>query len=167
MLPTDMKKIVCSKVRGVGDERTTTVEKVDSYDKLQTATGEINLFLIDDLVQSGGTINEAFRGVLRTEGLNKDAVINCYPMITHSVFPEGQHATFFDAKRNGGKGEYIRSDGENPIITKLITTNTNPIMARTLEKTYPDKVTVLQINDMLCEILTNPAHTHGASFATK
>ena len=166
MVPPGMQKIVCSKVRGVGTERIITVEKDYEYIKLTEATGEINLFLIDDLVQSGKTINEAFRGVLSTERLNKDEVINCYPMITHSVFPEGQHETFFNAKRNGGKGEYIRSDGDNPIITKLFTTNTNPIMARTLEK-YGDKVTVLKINDMLCEILTNPAHTHGASFATK
>jgi phosphoribosylpyrophosphate synthetase len=156
MLIPGMQKIVCSKVR-LGDKRITTVEKDYSYDDLKKATGVINLFLIDDLVQSGGTINEAFRGVLSTEGLLA-STINCYPMITHSVFPEGQHATFFDAKR---------IDGSTPIITKLITTNTNPIMARTLLEKYSDKVTVLQINDMLCEILTNPAHTHGASFATK
>jgi phosphoribosylpyrophosphate synthetase len=156
MLPPGMQKIVCSKVR-VGDKRITTVEKDYNYGELKAATGEINLFLIDDLVQSGGTINEAFRGVLRTEGLGA-TIINCYPMITHSVFPEGQHATFFDAKRD---------DGTTPIITKLITTNTNPIMARTLLEKYKEKVTVLQINDMLCEILTKPDHTHGASFATK
>ena len=157
MVPKDMKKIVCSKVRQ-GDKRITTVEKDYNYEEFKAATGTINLFLIDDLVQSGGTINEAFRGVLRTEGLNVSATINCYPMITHSVFPEEQQTTFFNAKRD---------NSDALIITKLITTNTNPIMARTLKTKYGDRVEVLPINDMLCEILTNPAHTHGASFATK
>jgi phosphoribosylpyrophosphate synthetase len=155
MLPKEMKKIVCSKVR-IGDTRITTVEKDYNYEDLKTAKDVINLFLIDDLVQSGGTINEAFKGVLATEGLLA-TTINCYPMITHSVFPEEQYTKFFNATRVDN----------TPIITKLITTNTNPIMARTLKTKYGDRVEVLPINDMLCEILTKPDHTHGASFASK
>ena len=166
MLPKEMHKIVCSKTRD-GDKRITTVQDDHDYEKFKAAKGTINLFLIDDLVQSGATINEAFRGVLRTKGLDASATINCYPMITHSVFPEEQYTKFFNAIRADTTSEYLRTDGKEFIITKLITTNTNPIMAHTLEQKHGGRVTVLKINDMLCEILTKLDHTHGASFATK
>jgi len=153
LIPKNMKKIVCSKVRK-GDERIIVIEQDYNYGDFMQSS-EANLFLIDDLVQSGGTILETFKGIeAAVTSAGKSIATNNIPMITHSIFPNESHTRFFDLKKGDG----------TPMISNLITTNSCPIMARTLEGLYKQKVTVLDISPVVYDFLTNPEHEHGSKF---
>ena len=87
--------ITCSKTRK-GDTRIIKIDSgienlyIDKKTENEKLEGVINLFLIDDLVQSGGTILEAFRGLfidLVERGFNQDN-IKCFAIITHAVLPD-------------------------------------------------------------------------------
>ena len=152
LIPKEMQKIVCSKVRK-GDERIIVIEQDYDYTKFMES-GKANLFLIDDLVQSGGTILETFKGI---EVASSGKIItNNIPMFTHSIFPNNSYEKFFTLKK---------MDEVTPMISQLITTNSCPIMARTLKGLYNDKVTVLDISPVVYDFLTNLEHEHGSKFA--
>lgn len=154
LLPEGVKKIVCKKVR-VGEKRIIKIVEDGDYQTLVVNAAKepkVNLFLVDDLVQSGGTILETFKGIETQLGVTT----NNYPMITHAVFQNNDSYTkFFSSLREDGTG--------TPIITKLITTNSCPIMIKAIQTAELEKkLDVIDIADVAYDFLTNPEHEHGA-----
>lgn len=165
-----IKTITCSKIRK-GDDRIIKIDSgIENLYKNKTEEsgileGDINLFLIDDLVQSGGTILEAFRGLfvdLVDKGFDAKN-IKCFAVITHAVLPdETKTKDFFKAKvelpnKDGREQNTI----EHPMNITLITTDSRPECVKKLvadynidkdEKTY--RVKVLPLTKALYDIFT-------------
>ena len=72
-------KIICEKVRGEGDKRTVTIKEGDPSGK--------NVLIVDDLIQTGGTIREA-ADVMRARGARSVSAF-----APHGVFPGDAHAS--------------------------------------------------------------------------
>merc|ERR1719343_207673 len=73
--------IICDKIR-VGDERVVKVKEGDAAGK--------HVIIIDDLVQSGGTLLECAKP-LKAMGATK---VSCF--VTHAVFPNESYNKFLD-----------------------------------------------------------------------
>jgi phosphoribosylpyrophosphate synthetase len=160
LLPKEkkIKTITCSKIRKAEDR----IIKIDSgienlyVDKIEGGKildGTINLFLIDDLVQSGSTILEAFRGLfvdLVQKGFKAEN-IKCYAVITHAVLPDEKKTnSFFDATVKLSKEIY------HTMNITLITTNSRPLRIKELENaSYKEKVRVLPLTKALLATFTN------------
>jgi phosphoribosylpyrophosphate synthetase len=147
------KTILCSKTRGENGERVIKFES--GLENLQNKKNN-NLFLIDDLVQSGGTIAETLKGIrayIQSEmpTIAKSIIYNV--MITHSVFPSDE------------KCKNLFKD-ENQ-INKFITTNTLPMRVNALnnmlnggESTKENEVLkVIEIADILFDVILNEKDT--------
>lgn len=117
--------ITCSKQR-IGDRRIVTIS--DEYNFNSNHHME-HVIIIDDLVQSGGTLNEC-RKALQTRGFKK---ISCY--VTHAVFPNESYTEFM---QNGNKQGF----------EKFYVTNTNPMITCKLNE---EPFVVLNIDDHLAE----------------
>lgn len=115
--------IICSKIRD-GNER-----KISIKDKYNWSDSDASLleeaFIVDDLVQSGGTILNTARA-LKQLGFTK---VNAY--VTHAVFPEDSWKKFID----------------NSDIDKFYTTNSNPEVTNVLKKV--NKFVVLDITNQI------------------
>lgn len=148
LIPVGYKTITCSKERK-GDLRfikidsgLNHIEKTVDDNKL-LIDGNINLFVIDDLVQSGGTLLETFNGLC--ENFKKypnfdPSKIRNIPVVTHSVFPGASNIdNFFKPENN---------------IHMLITTNTRPFKIFEINQKYHDKIIVIDIAHALHRILT-------------
>jgi len=151
LLPPNTKKILCSKTRGVGGKQ--HVIRIDSgmeYLEEGFAKGKhINLFLIDDLVQSGGSVLVALDGIhaicMATPGFDPTK-IHYMPIVTHSVFPQQQKLDAFFSDRGADKAN----------ISKLITTNSRPLLTSAMvEKIGPDRVVVFDISRAIYTVFTN------------
>ena len=164
LLSKDIKTITCSKIRK-DDKR---IIKIDSgIDNLYTDSelqyrieGVINLFLIDDLVQSGGTIIEAFRGLfvdLDQRGFDYNS-IKCFAVITHAVLPDDKKTTdFFEAEVELPKKDGRQSVIKHPMNIKLITTDSRPERVKQLqaeECTFKNRVSVLPLTNALIATFT-------------
>jgi phosphoribosylpyrophosphate synthetase len=150
--------ITCSKIR-VGVNR--IVKITDGLEKLFNTSGEgirspklsqkINLFLIDDLVQTGGTLVETFKGLVPelVDGGYPVGNINCYTVVTHSVFPDPEKTkTFFEAKVD------VKGKKNHPLNITLITTCSRPLRVPQLCDEYKGRVKVLPLTDALHTIFT-------------
>jgi non-canonical (house-cleaning) NTP pyrophosphatase/phosphoribosylpyrophosphate synthetase len=98
----------CAKKR-IENKRIITVENFDTMPLLQQRTQAI---IIDDLVQSGGTINECRKALL----LLGFTDISVY--VTHVVFPNDSHKQFID-QENGFTNFYHTNS--NPDVAKKLT----------------------------------------------
>jgi phosphoribosylpyrophosphate synthetase len=149
LLPKGTKTIVCQKTRK-GDVRIVKIESgmENIIQGGRIIDKQINLFVIDDLVQSGGTLLETFDGIKKqlqdVDGYNSDRIKNV-SIVTHSVFPKADNLSNYFKARGPEKAD----------ISKLITTNSRPLMADKLEADYNDKVAVLDISKALTKIFQN------------
>ena len=147
-----IKTVTCSKTR-VGDKRKIRIDAgLEHFNNKENKkiVGKINLYLIDDLVQTGGTLVETFKGLF--EQLDEMCYnlenINCYSIVTHSIFPdESKTEKFFNEEYVSSKTKKITK-----LNIKLITTNSRPTRTQKLKEVYGDKVTVLDIATVLKNI---------------
>ena len=155
LLPKTFKKILCAKTR-LGDKRIVKIES--GFDKLITGIEQgktLNLFVIDDLVQSGGTILETFDGIKKTVVDSKtpsynESKINYISIVTHSVFPSDEDlAKYFSLERGSDKAK----------VHSLITTNSRPFRTDFIQKTYGDRVQVVDIANSLRTIFNDKKDT--------
>ena len=167
LLPKEVKTILCSKTRK-GNERIIRIDSgleylLDNSNKSKLSTKTINLFVIDDLVQSGGTLLKTCEGIiaqLNEYGNFSTTKIKFYPLVTHSIFPKPDNLTkFFKEQiyvKNSGNIEYK--------VEKLITTNSRPIRVEQIktinESKYNDRIKITDISKPLFEIFTNSAESH-------
>jgi len=166
LLPSTMKKILCSKKR-IGDERVIRIEEglEEIKDKItgNIIDKQINLFLIDDLVQSGNTILEAYKGINKglceLEGYDKNK-IKFISIITHSIFPTEKNVSEFFNE--------IDTDKETPsekcdkfVIDKLITTNSRPTKIKKIQEylVSSERIEIIDIADSFYEVYTRSDNT--------
>lgn len=130
------KIVICSKVRE-GEKRTITIK-----DMYNISNGDItyldNMLIVDDLVQSGNTLEEC-RKALVTLGAKK---VSCY--VTHAVFPKMAYKKFFGKE-----------------FHKFYITNTIPEISNRLENIDPFEV--IHIEDEIIKSLDHSfelANTH-------
>jgi phosphoribosylpyrophosphate synthetase len=158
LIDPTINTITCSKKR-IGDKRKIRIDTGLEYfnDKENKINGMINLFLIDDLVQTGGTLVETFKGLYeQLDELCYDLKkIRCYAIVTHSIFPdEGKTDKFFSEEYTSAKtNKNIKLD-----IT-LITTNSRPTRSTELKQKYKDKVDLINIANALKNIFIEDCNT--------
>ncbi len=152
LIPKDFKKITCGKTR-VLDQRIIKIESGMDYitnksnGKLRLVEGkQINMFIIDDLVQSGGTLTETIKGIisyLKTECPDDIQVIDAIKfdtLVTHSVFPKDENVDkFFSPEEH---------------VNKLVTSNSRPLRVKYIKDKEGDKVEVLSLAPILNKIFT-------------
>ena len=157
LLPHGTKAILCAKERK-GEERIIKIESGMEY--LANITKKCNLCIIDDLVQSGGTIKETIIGIKKTLGKlsSKGKIIGYTPdkvdyiaMITHCVAPSDDKFAGFM---------------EMGIIKEFVTTNSRPARiknilsnARFSGLNLEERMTVLDISDIIFDIFNNSEGT--------
>jgi len=173
VLPKDFLKITCSKER-IGNGNTRKIKIDEGLESLLTKknqnnktkkisrethklkNGNINLFIIDDLVQSGGTLKETVKGIQNFlsdfDDFNSKK-IHFFPIVTHAVFPGNKNDSFFEFTKKNANGHDIKN--EDIKIEKLITTDSRPTkIAEMKKKDIKDKVEVIKIAEPLFEIFT-------------
>lgn len=100
IIPANVNMIVCSKIRD-GDKRTVRiVDRIPNID-LKTLSHAI---IVDDLIQSGGTIHETHMALV-AEGIKS---VSAY--CTHAVFPKKEYFNFFPGGKFGGLENFWISD---------------------------------------------------------
>jgi len=112
--------IVCGKTRD-GDERRVTIQDGDAQGK--------RIVIVDDLVQTGGTLYESAK-VLKAAGA---AQVDAY--VTHAVFPKQSYKRFAEGGDRYGA------------ITKFYVTNSIPTVTKELEGLSP--FCVLDLMDLI------------------
>lgn len=140
--------ITCAKKR-VGGERLIRIEEGLQHLGTEKIFNDppgtkINLFIIDDLVQSGGTLLKTIEGIKASlpPVSGETPIVNYIPIVTHAVFPDAEKESIF----------FIKSLNK---VDKFITTNSRPLKAAQLKKDYSDKVTVCSIAGALQKIFSN------------
>jgi phosphoribosylpyrophosphate synthetase len=177
VLPKEFLKITCSKER-IGNERRIKIDEglelllqkinegnANNKSPVSVLThklkdGNINLFIIDDLVQSGGTLQETVKGIQDFlsdfNGFNATN-IHFYPIVTHAVFPNDKNKVFFDfSNKKNRKGGEIKID-------RLITTDSRPTKVAEMKNSsssIKDKIEVIGIAEPLFEIFTGAANAN-------
>ena len=160
LIPSNYLTITCGKERK-GNDRVIKIESGLEH-IIDIAGGQeqglikdnvFNLFVIDDLIQSGGTVIKTFEGIhtyLETKATNyaeKKADIKNIPVVTHSVFPT-------DANLDN----FLKPDS---IIDKFLTTDSRPFRIDNIQsnRDYNAKTIVLPIADVITDIFKNPSTT--------
>lgn len=152
LLPEEYKTILCSKERK-GDERIIKID--DGLNNIQNleAGKTYNLCIIDDLIQSGGTISETVKGIKKfIEENSATGKINGYTednikyvaMITHTVAPSDEKfVKFMDS------------------VDKFVTTNTRPIRTKQIKEMMgiTEKIDILDISDIIHDVFVNQQKT--------
>mmetsp|Transcript_3898 Transcript_3898/g.9413 ORF Transcript_3898/g.9413 Transcript_3898/m.9413 type:complete len:418 (-) Transcript_3898:1237-2490(-) len=123
----DLEIIVCGKTRGEGDARSVTIQDGDASGK--------NIVIVDDLVQTGGTLYETGK-VLEDAGA---ASVNAF--VTHGVFPNESWKRF-------NKG------GDRACFEKFWVTNSIP----TVTDFLPEEDGVFEVLDLLDLIINDLDH---------
>lgn len=143
--------ITCAKKRIGGDRVIRIEEGLEHIAKegvfIDTAGTNINLFVIDDLVQTGGTQLKTMDGIKASlpKVSVSTPVVNYIPIVTHAVFPDsGKEADFF---KNRG--------ADKVTVTEFITTDSRPLKAAQLKKDYNKQVTIRSIAGALQQIFSN------------
>lgn len=126
-----LEVIVCGKTRGEGDQRTVVIQDGDASGK--------NIVIVDDLVQTGGTLYETGK-VLKEAGA---ASVNAY--VTHPVFPNDSWKLF-------NKG------GDRACFDKFWVTNSIPTVSANL----PEDDGVFEILDLTDLIINDLDHFSSA-----
>jgi phosphoribosylpyrophosphate synthetase len=177
MIPSEFRTITCTKVRD-GDKRFIKIDQdgLKHFNPSVTVNKVINLFVIDDLVQSGGTLLETFDGLKNELAdpkynlLSKN--IRYIAMVTHSIFPSSQNAdiiNFFTRSKaykeleKKRKDELEKSEAERKVISdidpaqvhKLITTNSRPFCSKYIQENYNERVTVLNLSNSLKTVFSD------------
>ena len=145
LLPKGTRKIVCAKVRE-GDKRLIKIEP--GFEQTLEGAAEytnVNFFVVDDLVQSGGTVLETLNGI-KMQLSNKPYAgkIKFIPMITHSVFPEEKNITNF-----------FKDGAATATVNNLITTNSRPLRVKEIARSHREQVTVIDISKTLVKVFNN------------
>jgi len=171
LLNKDTKTITCSKVR-VGNERKIKidegiehllelnsdgkpmleVDKDNKPTKILKTNMYINLFIIDDLVQSGGTLIKTVEQIelsLKLEYITKPGTeVKFYTLVTHSILPT----------KKEGKIELFQKEN----IQQLITSDSRPLKIKEIQTELGEeksaKLHVIPIADICHEIFTNGAN---------
>jgi len=166
MISSEFKTILCTKIRD-GDKR---IIKIDQEGLIHFAVDKtrnkiINLFVIDDLVQSGGTLLETFDGLKNELADAKynllETNVRYIAMVTHSIFPnDSEVKNFFERTKamteveKKRKKEAVKAAEEHrePIaisdpakVFRLITTNSRPIRTSYIETNYKEQITVINL----------------------
>lgn len=171
LLNKDTKTITCSKVR-VGNERKIKidegiehllelnsdgkpmleVDKDNKPTKILKTNMYINLFIIDDLVQSGSTLIKTVEQIelsLKLEYITKPGTeVKFYTLVTHSILPT----------KKEGKIELFQKKN----IQQLITSDSRPLKIKEIQTELGEeksaKLHVIPIADICHEIFTNGAN---------
>ena len=177
LLPSNIKTILCSKTRK-GDERIIRIDSgMDDLKNMLFNKAQVNLFVIDDLVQSGGTLLETFNGILNAICTYKNnsgkeisldiSKIKFYPMVSHSVFPKDENLTKFfglkkgQSKENNKINNTICTRKNETLVEQLITTDSRPLQIKKMTKNKnTNRIIVKNIADPLFTIFTNPKESH-------
>jgi ribose-phosphate pyrophosphokinase len=123
----DVQVIVCGKTRGEGDTRTVVIQDGDATN--------LNIVIVDDLVQTGGTLYETGK-VLKEAGA---ASVNAF--VSHAVFPNNSWKRF-------NKG------GDRACFDKFWVTNSIP----TVTDSLPVQDGVFEVLDLMDLIITDLDH---------
>lgn len=180
-MPKNFKTILCSKERK-GEDRIIKIEEgIENID----LTGKTNnLFIIDDLIQSGGTSKETVHGIKTSikKLIDKKGLTNIdinsnkfkyFTMITHLVAPNAKKFYNFikpvkmmteEEKCKANKLDLVVGD-----IEKLITTNTRPLRGPYLinkmnemditDHSLGNKIEIIDISEILHDVLIRPKST--------
>jgi len=179
-MPKKFKTILCSKERK-GEDRIIKIE--EGIENIDLSGKTNNLFIIDDLIQSGGTSKETVHGIKTSidkiikkagSSINVESEkFKYFTMITHLVAPNA--IKFFDfikpvsmmtseEKKKTDKLELVVGE-----VEKLITTNTRPLRGPFLinkmnEMDTPNhnlgnKIEIIDISEILHDVLTKPKDT--------
>ncbi len=152
LVPSSFKKITCGKTRK-NDERIIKIESGMDNLTEKGASGlrvkrnnQINMFILDDLVQSGGTLTESIKGIisyLKSECPEDSDFIDTIKfdtLVTHSVFPKDENLVkFFNPSEH---------------VNKLVTSDSRPLRVNYIKETYSDKISVIPIAPVLHKIFT-------------
>ena len=122
----EFPQIICTKIRD-GNKRIVTLKEGDAKD--------MNVVIVDDLVQTGGTLAET--GMLMKS--NGCLSVSCF--CTHSVFPKESWKRFVEKGKNEG------------LFQTFYITDTIPMITDELKKHEPFKV--LSTSSVYLPILTN------------
>lgn len=160
LLNKSTKTITCSKVRD-GNERKIKIDEgiehlleLDEYNQptdILKKNTNINLFIIDDLVQSGGTLIKTVEQVLSylksKYKKQEDTQLKFYTLVTHSILP---------IKNKQDKIDLF----ENQNIEQLITSNSRPLKIKEILKELntlkkEDKIYIIDIAYILYIIFIN------------
>jgi phosphoribosylpyrophosphate synthetase len=154
LLDKDTKTITCSKVR-IGDDRKIKIdegiEQLLESDKKTLKNTNINLFIIDDLVQSGSTlmttVDELNTQIKTDYDKQNNTTVSFYTLVTHSIFP---------TKNEDGKIELFQKQN----IEKLITSDSRPLKIKEIQKELltdgkTAKLQVISIAPICHEIFIN------------
>jgi len=155
LLDKDTKTITCSKVR-IGDERTIKIDEgIEQLLELDKKTlkknTNINLFIIDDLVQSGSTlmttVDQLNAQINNDYTKESNTKVSFYTLVTHSIFP---------TKNKDNKIELFQKQN----IEKLITSDSRPLKIKDIKdelvkENKEAKIEVIPIADICHEIFTN------------
>ena len=155
LLSSDTKTVLCTKIREK-DKRIIKLEEGTQHIKNEPGITN-NLFIIDDLVQSGGTTKETVNGIhthLMEVESNHLNTYNYLTMITHSVLPS-------DSKVESLFKIEDKTDFNKGTISKLITTNSRPLRVVELKNKpeYANKIEIIEISNILYDVLVNPLGT--------
>jgi len=132
----DVEIVVCSKTRGEGDQRIVVIQDGDPSGR--------HVVVVDDLVQTGGTLFESGR-VLKEAGA---ASVNAY--VTHAVFPN-------ESWRRFNKG------GDRNCFEKFWVTNSVPTVTAIL----PVEDGVFEVLDLMSLIINDLDHFSGNGFENR
>ena len=124
---------MCGKTRGEGDVRTVVIQDGDAKDK--------NIVIVDDLVQTGGTLYESGK-LLKEAGA---ASVTAY--VTHAVFPNESWKRF-----NAG--------GDRCCFDKFWVTNSIP----TVTEKLPTEDGIFEVMDLLDLIVHDLDHFSSNGF---
>mmetsp|Transcript_13123 Transcript_13123/g.22302 ORF Transcript_13123/g.22302 Transcript_13123/m.22302 type:complete len:383 (+) Transcript_13123:401-1549(+) len=116
----ELELIVCGKTRGDGDQRTVVIQDGDAEGK--------NIVIVDDLVQTGGTLYECGK-TLQAAGA---ASVNAF--VSHAVFPNQSWKRF-------------HTGGDRACFDKFWVTNSIPTITDTLPDDGPFEV--LDLMDLI------------------
>ncbi len=105
LMPEKQAFMVCSKIRA-GDKR--IVHIVDRYPPNLVLNSFEQVVIVDDLVQSGGTIHECHMA-LKQEGARR---VSAY--VTHAVFPKQAFRHFMPGGKWAGLERFLFSDSVPP-----------------------------------------------------
>jgi len=143
LMPPDQPVILCGKMRD-GDKRVVRImEVLPLHIKLENID---HVLIVDDLVQSGGTLRECYLA-LKKLGIKR---VSAY--VTHAVFPQRAYLPFFDQGKWGGFENFWITDsipkhadllkGHSPF---RVISLSNPIVTDLTQRYFPSYVPELKV----------------------
>lgn len=166
----DIPSITCEKIRGPGQDR---LIKIADYHLIMSTTKITNLWLIDDLVQSGSTAYNCF---LTLKNIYPDAKISMW--VTHPVFPNESHLHFLPGGKYSGFQNFFVCDTVPEVTKKLryvgtpfVVMDTSPMMVQTYLEQFgwthmakdfykPEKIAIMSKNNDKIEAVRRAFYLH-------